>query len=64
MYIIVLNPGSPIFERGLGGIKAKSHTQVLEDVDEGLPVSHYQGTQSLVLLCTDLPPAIGKNTLI
>ena len=43
--------------RGLGD-EAKSHTQVLEDVNEEFLVSHYQDTQSLGLLHKDVIPAI------
>ena len=44
--------------RGLAD-EAKSHTQVLEDVNEEFLVSHYQDSQSLVLLHKDLIPVIG-----
>lgn len=39
-------------------INTKSHTQDQVDVDEEIPVSHYQNIQSLVLLCKDSTPMV------
>ena len=45
-------------------INTKSHTQDQVDVDEEIPVSHYQDIQSLVLLCKDSIPMVNYGTCI